>query len=98
MPNGKSSWRSIRLALRIRPPQIRNAAVSGAPSSAAPSTRRRRPTPPRRSPPAPRRGGGAPAGGEVQGEATDPQEPVEGVADAQRAEFPGLLEQALHTS
>ena len=35
MPNGRRSWRSIRLALRTQPLQIRNTADSGSASSAA---------------------------------------------------------------
>ena len=33
---------------------------------------------------------------DVDGEAADPEQPVERVADAQRLELPGLLEQPLH--
>ena len=86
MANGRRSGRAIRLALRTRPLQSRKAAVSGAASSAAVSSRRPRPSAAWMRPLAAR----------YAAEPADPQEPVEGVADAQRAELPGLLEQPLH--
>jgi hypothetical protein len=44
MPKGNRSWRPIRLALRIQPLQIRNAADSGTVSSVGASSRRLRPS------------------------------------------------------
>ena len=81
-------WRAIRLALRIQPLQTRNTTASGTVSSAALSSSRLRPS-----------GRVEEAGGgQVRRERADPEQPVERVADAQRLELPGLLEQPLHAA
>ena len=80
------SWRASRLALSTRPLQSRNTAVTGAPSSAAESSRRLRPSTAWRTPLRTRYTASPP----IQ------SSPLKVLRTLSGLELPGLLEQPLH--
>ena len=86
MANGIRSWRAIRLALRTRPLQSRNTAVSGVATSAAVSSRRLRPSSAWMTPLRARYSASPP----IQ------SSPLNVLRTLSGLELPGLLEQPLH--